>query len=59
MNKFKKLYDDFEKVRQSHLSIQRDFINKTQSLQFNGSEEYDVSNLSLLSDGKFKMVCKK
>ena len=30
MNKFKKSYDDFEKARQSHLSIQRDFINKMQ-----------------------------
>ena len=37
MNKFKKLDDDFEKVRQSHLLLQRDFINKMQSIQF---EEY-------------------
>ena len=59
MNKFKKLYDDFEKVRQSHLSIRHIFINKIQSFQFNGSEEYDVSTLSSLSDGKFKMVYKK
>ena len=59
MNKFKKSDSDFEKVRQSHLSIQCDFINKTQSFQFNGSEEYDVSTLSSLSDGKFKMVYKK
>jgi len=41
MNKFKKLDDDFEKVRQSHLSLQRDFINKMQSTQFNGFEEYE------------------
>ena len=40
MNKFKKLDDDFEKARQSHLSIQRDFINKVQSIQFNEFEEY-------------------
>jgi len=59
MNKFKKLDDDFEKVRQSHLSIQCDFINKTQSFQFNGFNEYNVSTLSSLYDGKFKMVCKK
>ena len=58
MNKFKKLYDDFEKVSQSHLSIQRDFINKMQFFQFNGFKEYDVS-ISSLSDGKFKMVYKK
>ena len=31
MSKFKKLDDDFEKVRQSHLSAQRDFVNKMQS----------------------------
>ena len=40
MSKFKKLDSDFEKVRQSHLLIQRDFINKIQSTQFNESEEY-------------------
>ena len=27
----KKLDSDFEKVRQSHLLIQRDFVNKTKS----------------------------
>ena len=53
----KKLDSDFEKVRHSHLSIQRDFINKIQFVQFNGFEEYDVS--TSLCDGKFKMVCKK
>jgi hypothetical protein len=31
MSKFKKPYDDFEKARQSHLSAQRDFVNKMQS----------------------------
>lgn len=38
--KFKKLDSDFEKVRQSHLLIQREFINKMQSIQFNEFEEY-------------------
>jgi hypothetical protein len=38
MNKFKKLDDDFEKVRLSHLSLHHDFINKMQSIQF---EEYE------------------
>ena len=37
MSKFKKLDDDFEKARQSHISAQRDFVNKMQSVQF---EEY-------------------
>ena len=58
MNNFKKSYDDFEKARQSHLSIQRDFINKMQFFQFNEFKEYDVS-ISSLSDDKFKMVCTK
>jgi len=31
MSKFKKLDDDFEKARQSHLLIQRNFVNKMQS----------------------------
>lgn len=31
MSKFKKLDSDFEKARQSHLSIQREFVNKMQS----------------------------
>jgi len=44
MSKFKKLPDDdFEKTRQSHLSIQRDFINKISSFQVKGFEEYDVN----------------
>lgn len=40
MNKFKKLDDDFEKVRQTHLSLQHDFLNKIQFFQFNKFEEY-------------------
>lgn len=40
MNRFKKLDSDFEKVRQSHLSIQREFIIKIQSVQFDEFEEY-------------------
>jgi hypothetical protein len=40
MNKFKKLDSDFEKVRRSHLLLQREFINKMQSIQFNEFEEY-------------------
>jgi hypothetical protein len=57
MNKLKKLDDDFEKVRWSHLSIQHDFINKMQFFQFN--KEYGASVLSSLYDDKFKMVCRK
>ena len=40
MNKFKKIDSDFEKVRQSHLLVQRDFIERTQFNSFNGFEEY-------------------
>jgi len=40
MNKFKKSDSDFEKVRQSHLSVQRDFIEKMQFNSFNEFEEY-------------------
>jgi hypothetical protein len=40
MNKFKKFYNDFEKVRQIHLSIQDDFLNKIQSMQFRELGEY-------------------
>jgi len=32
---------DFEKARQSHLSIQREFVNKMQSKQFDESEKDD------------------
>lgn len=42
MSKLKKLDSDFEKIRQSHLSIQREFVNKIQSRQFNESEKHDV-----------------
>lgn len=41
MNIFKKLDSDFEKVRQYHLSIQREFVNKMQSVQFDKFEEYE------------------
>ena len=40
MTKFKKLDSDFEKVRQSHLLAQRDFIDKMQFNLFNEFEEY-------------------
>ena len=40
MNRFKKLVSDFEKVRQSHLSVQRDFIERMQFDSFNEFEEY-------------------
>lgn len=32
---------DFEKARQSHLSIQRKFVNKMQSKQFDESAKHD------------------
>lgn len=38
MSQFKKSNEDFEKARQSHLSAQRDFVNKMQTVQ--GVEEY-------------------
>lgn len=40
MSQLKKLDNDFEKARQSHLTIQRDFIKKMQSLQIINFEEH-------------------
>lgn len=41
MNTFRKLDSDFEKVRQYHLSIQREFVNKMQFAQFDKFGEYE------------------
>lgn len=43
MNKSKKIDGDFEKTRQSHLSIQRDFVNKIQSKQLDESDNSSVN----------------
>jgi hypothetical protein len=41
MNRFKKLDSDFEKVRQYHLFIQREFVNKMQFAQFDKFVGYE------------------